>query len=188
MTSEFLLDAIGLLDDDLIQDAEQVPARSKAVPFPTRLASLAACLALVIILSYGVTHLPFGASKSDTGAASTGSTSASAGGSGASSQTQEDAADSAPAPSELEGLNEGIILVGTNAYQLTGDALDALPGSCRVLGILDFSANADAATPSVDVEEYVGCTLWAQEDTEAPSALYLQLPDGRYAVAELVQP
>ncbi len=59
MTSEYLLDAVGLLDDDLIQEAERY---KKPRPNYRAWLGLAACLAVVIVLSYGMTHLGMGGS------------------------------------------------------------------------------------------------------------------------------
>ncbi len=58
MTSEFLLEAMGLLDDALILDAERRAAK-KAVPLP-KLLGWAACLAVVAVLGYGISHLDLG--------------------------------------------------------------------------------------------------------------------------------
>lgn len=71
MTSEHLLDAMGLLDDDLIQEAEDY--RPKMRPINTRAwMSLAACFAVVIVLGYGLTHLGMGGSGNQSGAANGG--------------------------------------------------------------------------------------------------------------------
>ena len=58
MTAEHILDAVGLLDDDLIQEAEQYQ-RPKARLGYTRWAGLAACVVLVLALGYGAAHLRF---------------------------------------------------------------------------------------------------------------------------------
>ena len=57
MNSEHLLDAIGLLDDGLIHEAEEYrrPRRDYS-----RWISLAASLAVVLTLGYGLTHLGIG--------------------------------------------------------------------------------------------------------------------------------
>ena len=57
MNPEHLLDAIGLLDDDLIREAEayRPPRRDYS-----RWLSLAACLAVVLTLGYALTHLNLG--------------------------------------------------------------------------------------------------------------------------------
>ena len=56
MTSEHILDAIGLLDDDLIREAEEY-RRPRARFDCRRWGSLAACCALVIALGYGAVRL-----------------------------------------------------------------------------------------------------------------------------------
>jgi len=68
MTSEFLLEALGLLDDGLILDAERRTVK-KAVPLP-KLLGWAACLAVVAVLGYGVTHLGMGGGNSAAPASS----------------------------------------------------------------------------------------------------------------------
>ena len=57
MSREHLLDAIGLLDDDLIQEAETAQKRRSGYRGWT---SLAACLAVVLVLGYGLTHIRLG--------------------------------------------------------------------------------------------------------------------------------
>lgn len=59
MTSEQLLDAIGLLDDDLIREAEEYKVLKKR-PDYRRWGSLAACCALVLALGYGALWLGAG--------------------------------------------------------------------------------------------------------------------------------
>ncbi len=59
MNSEFLLRAIGLIDDELIADAERRPAKKSPIPLP-KILGWAACLAVVIVLGYGVTQLRMG--------------------------------------------------------------------------------------------------------------------------------
>lgn len=71
MTSEHLLDAMGLLDDDLIQQAEDYRPGARSSGRRAWM-SLAACFALVLILGYGLTHLRMGGSSSQPGAANGG--------------------------------------------------------------------------------------------------------------------
>ena len=59
MNAEHLLDAIGLLDDSLIREAEEY-SKPRARWDYRRWAGLAACAALVLVLGYGVTHLRMG--------------------------------------------------------------------------------------------------------------------------------
>lgn len=57
MNAEYLLDAVGLLDDDLLREAEEYqPPRRDYRPW----VSLAACLAVVLTLGYALTHLNLG--------------------------------------------------------------------------------------------------------------------------------
>lgn len=67
MTSEHLLDAIGLLDDGLIREAEEYIPRKKRSRYGAWM-SLAACLALVVALSYGLTHIGMGGGAPPSGA------------------------------------------------------------------------------------------------------------------------
>lgn len=54
MNAEYLLDTIGLLDDDLLQEAERYTARTAS---RQRWIGLAASLAVVIVLGYGISQL-----------------------------------------------------------------------------------------------------------------------------------
>ena len=56
MNAEHILNAIGLLDDGLIREAERYRRPRPRINYNT-LFSLASCLALVLVLGYGVTHL-----------------------------------------------------------------------------------------------------------------------------------
>jgi len=65
MNAEYLLDALGLLDDDLIREAETCTVRRQRPRYRTWMA-WAACLAVVIALGYGAAHIRMG-SGSDSG-------------------------------------------------------------------------------------------------------------------------
>lgn len=69
MTSEHLLEAMGLLDDDLILQAERSPAR-KPVPWQ-RWLGLCACLALVFLVGRGMVENWSGGNSSGSAGAST---------------------------------------------------------------------------------------------------------------------
>lgn len=56
MNAEYLLDAMGLLDDDLIREAEEYTVRKRAAD-AQRWIGLAASLAVVLVLGYGVFQL-----------------------------------------------------------------------------------------------------------------------------------
>ena len=66
MTAEHILEAVGLLDDDLIREAEEY-SRPKVRCDYRRWAGLAACAALVLALGYGVTHLRMAGQKASNG-------------------------------------------------------------------------------------------------------------------------
>ncbi len=69
MNSEYLLDCIGLIDDDLIADAEErPPLKRPAIPLRAW-GTLAACLVLVLALGYAVTHMGMGGAGSEAPAA-----------------------------------------------------------------------------------------------------------------------
>ena len=77
MNPEYLLDAMGLLDDDLIQEAEQYQRRKPRINY-SRWLAWAASFAVVIVLGYGVTHIGMGGGGSaPNGGASTGGAAAS---------------------------------------------------------------------------------------------------------------
>lgn len=67
MTGEHLLDAMGLLDDDLVREAEEY-RRPKRNYGPWL--GLAASFAVVLALGYGVTHIGMGGANNMSGAAS----------------------------------------------------------------------------------------------------------------------
>ena len=190
MTSEFLLDALGLLDDELIQDAE-ASAAPKSLPW-RRWTAWAACLALVLALGYGVTHLGMGSGNSgcssaggvpsaSTGGSSAGGSPSSSAGAGGGQWNGgsggENAASSSPAagPEVLPGF----IYTADGEYCLTGEALESLPQGAQPVGALS-ALSPDAPLPATDVEDYAGCALWQGPD----GVVYLQLPQGGYAPAE----
>lgn len=72
MTREHLLEAMGLLDDDLIREAEE-PVRRKKWNREAWL-SLAACLAIVLTIGYGAVHNGWWSANSSSGSSSAGAT------------------------------------------------------------------------------------------------------------------
>lgn len=166
MTSEYLLDAVGLIDDDLIQDAEALP-RPKAIRWH-RWGSWAACLALVLTLGYGVTHFGVGSKNCSSSAPSA---SYAAGENGASAPPQE--------PDSSPGSPVGRIYLNGGEYVLTGQVLDTLPEGSREVGVLS-ALSPEAPEPAVDNEALAGCTLFETPD----GLLYVQLHEGGWAAAE----
>ncbi len=69
MNQEYLLDAIGLLDDDLIQEAETYTAQKRKPNYRTWMA-WAACFVVVIALGYRVSHFGLGSANSNNNNAS----------------------------------------------------------------------------------------------------------------------
>ena len=197
MTREYLLDAIGLIDDDLIQDAE---VRSAPVvsftAFVRRWGSLAACLALVLTLSY--VFLSSGGMKKSEAPAPAPAPSSSAPAASAPASSAPAASEEVEVPSGSASTDSsagaipsepqvGTVFLGSGTYHLLGEFLDELPEGCRSLDTLVQFCNG-APSPSTDVSEYVGCALWTDDPNPIPTRVYVQLSDRRYAVAVLVQP
>lgn len=91
MNAEYLLDAVGLLDDGLIREAEEYqPPRRDYRPW----IGLAASFAIVLTLGYALTHLGMGGGAAPENQASGGAANAPAGSYGG---------DGAPPPASTEG-------------------------------------------------------------------------------------
>ena len=197
MTSEQLLDAIGLLDDDLIQEAERFSPRRGQV-HAGRWLGLAASLLVVMGLGYGVLRLGLSNKTSGSGAdqwyAGGGAASAPAGSAdlgmgGEIYQENEDIPEEPAAPDSAPDLAGGFIQLDQEqpgTYLLTGQR-SSLPEDAVRLGVLSLSA-PDAPLPSTNVAEYAGLELWREAAESLPATLYVVLPDGQCAVAELVEP
>ena len=100
MNAEHLLDAIGLLDDDLIQEAEG-PVSSKETPNYRAWMGWAACLAVVIVLHFAIPHLgSFGSGANSGGASSPPKSSESSGGAGWPGASNGESADPTLTPDE----------------------------------------------------------------------------------------
>ena len=213
MNAEYLLDAIGQLDDDLVREAERY--RRPKVRYG-RLMGLAASFAVVIALGYVLTHIggmnggsaPSLSSGGSSSAPAGGGSTANAGGGTASADSSDAprSEDSAFEPEQpLEGSTPssvedaygdaqkalpGAIFVrdASGNYILTGEVLAQLPegGEFVLLGELSV-LYPDSPLPYTTVEEYVGLNLWA-EDGDILYAVYVELPEGGFARAELVEP
>ena len=202
MTAEYLLEAMGLIDDDLIQDAEVRPAPRPARSWRQRWGALAACLAVVIALGYGVAHLPMAAKSSS----STASDAACGSAPSATGSSQEDFAYSnstAGASSVADGSEypeagwlgfrvlvtvDGLTYAYTHTYPPTEDHgpwVETLPKGCRSVGTIVNEEN-DLLLPHTDTGVYVGCALWLEGEGQE-SILYLELPQGGYLVCEYSQ-
>ncbi len=111
MSAEHLLDAIGLLDDDLIQEAEAYAAQGRKPGHRTWLA-WAAVFAVMVALSYGASHLGMGGNSADPGWVSGGANSAPAASTPAASTP---AATEGPSPSEPAGSPSADVALGASA-------------------------------------------------------------------------
>lgn len=171
MTSEDLLEAVGLLDDDLILEAERAPVR-RPVRWQ-RWLGLCACLALVFFVGRGMVQ-----NWSSSGASGNASTSA---GGGAPSGD----VGSTGASSGSTALPDGsvYILVDNRSYLATGETVSELPAGAEELGILSESTDG-APSPCTNGAEYVGCTLYAGPEGN----LYAELSPDTYAVFALAEP
>lgn len=171
MTSEDLLEAVGLLDDDLILEAERAPVR-RPVRWQQWL-GLCACLALVFLVGRGMVQNWSGSSTSGNASTSVGAgeASGSAGSAGASSGTAS--------------LPDGsvYILVDNRSYLSTGETVSELPAGAEALGVLS-EAEDGAPSPSTNGAEYVGCPLYAGPEGN----LYAELSQDTYAVFALAEP
>lgn len=202
MNAEYLLDAIGRLDDDLVREAERY-RRPKARY--GRLMGLAACFAVAVALGYVLTHLgmgggaPLSAGGGNGGAPASGNSAPNTAdgadtphepeqplGSASSSQGGENA----EAPGGAQEVPHGTIFVrgASGNYILTGEVLAELPegGEPVLLGTLS-ALYPDSPSPCTTVEEYAGLNLWA-EDGDIIYAVYVELPESGFARAELVEP
>lgn len=224
MNAEYLLDAIGQLDDDLVQEAERY-RRPKARY--GRFMGLAASFAVVIALGYVLTHLGMGggapgfsggngmAPANGGGASPGGYTGASSAVNGEGAPLEPDAAGDSlpngswsagssavgaetpgdsPASGDPQETSRGTIFVrgdrGGGVYVLSGEVLAEKPEEVELelLGNL-LTLGLESPWLSTDVEEYVGLNLWAENDgSDLPPTVYVELPAGGFAVAELVQP
>ncbi|RHR10569.1 hypothetical protein DWX58_04025 [Pseudoflavonifractor sp. AF19-9AC] len=173
MTSEHLLEAMGLLDDDLIVQAEQAPAR-KPVPWQ-RWLGLCACLALVLLVGRGVVQNWSGINSSNGAGAST-----SAGG-GAPSGDVGSAGTSSGSVSLPDG--SVYILLDNRSYLSTEETVPELPDGAEEVGLLSEAAEG-ASSPSTNGTAYVGCALYAGAD----GLLYVQSDQGDYEVFALAEP
>lgn len=111
MTAEHLLDAMGLLDDGLIQEAERYVPPKRRTNYGTWLA-WAASFALVLVLGYGVTHL--------------GVIGSGGGNSGGNSQAAPNASD-APNTGGAAEWNGGSTTTGSGMPEMNGQPTPAAP-------------------------------------------------------------
>lgn len=207
MNAEYLLDAIGQLDDDLVREAERYRRpRTRYGP----LLGWVACFSVMLLLSYGVTHLGMGGGGNSMAPANGGGTSpggysgvdtpdTAIGSSPGGAFEPDTPTGSAPSsgeylPGDPQGAPLGTVFVRgaqrSGTYILNDEIVAELPkgGEHVLLGSL-LALEPDSPSPCTDVEEYVGLNLWAESSgTDLPSAVYVELPAGGFARAELAEP
>lgn len=206
MNAEYLLDAIGQLDDELVREAERY-RRPKARY--GRLMGLAACFAVAVALGYVLTHFGMGG-----GAAPSFSGGGNGGGAPASGNSAPSTSDGADTPHEPEqplgssspsGENAGAPGVSgdsmepvpngepfwismrldgnlsINSFFFEPRVLDELPEGCVELGKLEFwGGTKEPNVPYTASEEYVGCPIWLLMEGPETFTFYVGLPDGGY--------
>ncbi len=179
MTSEFLLEAVGYLDDELIDQARPTPVR-RAVSW-RRWMGLCACLALVVLMGWAaVQNLPHNSTSGSWAGATGGGSSAGAG--AASGETQNGDESAASGETTPPGEPAYILLEG-QSYVHTGQTARELPQGTQELGQLSLCREG-ASSPCTNWEEYVGCSLFEGPD----GLLYLRQAQGDYLLFELVEP
>ena len=186
MTSEYLLDAFGLIDDDLIVDGESAcvrPYKSARKQFLLWLPA-AACVALLLVtvptLGRGGTESACAPSASDSAPSDAASekTELSQDTAGSISQSGADSSNSTEAilfTVTVDGMEYGF----TPSYDVP--LLDTLPEDCRHLGQVEpYSSGGDGEEfYTLFNTVYSGCQMWLVGE-ENDLTLYLELPEGGY--------
>ena len=195
MTSEELLNAIGQVDDDLIQEAEAYRPPAKVLLF-ARWKPLIGGLAAACLVVAALTHLPTMGNLAGGGASAdattAGQTESSAGGGTGTADSGEgtvgNGLPSAPAdpsdgesasPSQEQQGESSVLRTPAGDYALTGEVVSELPENSRQLGVLFLEGEDSESQLYTGRKEYAGCMLWEGPD----GTLYVQLPGGGYALA-----
>lgn len=187
MTSEFLLEAIGHIDDDLVLEAGKTPARH---PIPwARIGGLAAA----VVLCVGIARIPglLPLDGATAGGAMQETDNSATGASGVlQDQYRGDQESCTQAPSaagkDKNGLLEPKFFTRRGVYLMTvPPTVQSLPEDCTELGALVSAVPGETVYPSTGTEELAGCTVWESSDG---SMIYIQLPDGQWLTAALYTP
>lgn len=202
MTSEFLLDAIGQMDDELVLEAA-VPSR-RAIPW-----SKAAGWAAAIAVCVGIAHIPGALPFTDANSGAAAPESDLLLGdvmldmdtkgddyeyrSEQESQVQEPSAanksESTTADSATQGIFEPKFFTERGVYLLavsdSGDLKKKVspPENATFLGELAAAIPGQHRYPSTGTQELVGCPVWESEDGQF---LYIQFPNAEWLVAFLL--
>ncbi len=156
MSAEHLLDAIGLLDDDLIQEAEAYAAQGRKPGYRAWLA-WAAVFTVMVALSYGASHLGMGGNSADPGWVSGGANSAPAASTPAATEgpTGEpaDTPFDIPSPSEPAGSPSADVALGASS-----DSVDTTGSNAESGSEADIPWGAEDFCPAVMVD---GVLYWS---------------------------
>lgn len=200
MTSEFLLDAIGQMDDELVLEAA-APTR-RATPWLK-----AAGWAAAIVLCVGIANIPGllslnGASSGAAAPESDGVVDTKADDfladyeyrSDQESLVQEPSAANKSETQSAAGTTQGVyepkFFTQRGVYLPTvsdsGDFKQKLspPESAVFLGKLVAAVPGQTIYPATGTDELVSCPVWESEDGQY---LYIQLPDGDWITAQFVE-
>ena len=204
MNAEHILDAVGMLDDDLVREAEEY-SRPKARRGYGAWMGWAASFAVVLVLGYGLVRFGAGSGGGAAGnapAASAPATSAPMGGAEQDGEVNGGAAaspgDHAPGTSgdgspDMRGevlnvslkMDEPMNRLWYTFLHWYGEdrTLEQLPEGCVSLGKVEsWSETEEAGVPDTDSEEFVGCEAWLlrEDPVEKAFKLYVERPEGGY--------
>ena len=185
MTAEELLERIGRVDDDLIQEAEDY--RRSARSLPARWRSVfggmaAACLVLAVL-----TQLPrVGDFSANSGASAGAQAESSAGASEQPQQGENESQDQTSSNGTAPGTGDSareVLRTPAGEYVLTGETVSQLPEGSLQLGVLFLEGEDSDSQLYTTRREYAGCMLWEGPD----GTLYVQLPGEGYALAQALE-
>ena len=151
MSAEYLLEAVGLIDDDLIAGAMEAPTRQAASrPRLRRWAALAACLALAAALGRSILPSMTGGGMAESDGAG-GASAPSSGSSGADSSLTGQAAQEEPScdSESAAGDRSFAVMVDGTVYWYTGRVL---AGEVDPSAIRGNTVYADTALPEAEGE------------------------------------
>ncbi len=204
MTSDFLLDALGLLDEDLIAEAaEPAPAAHRRRNWIPWAAAAAACLALAAVLGAPYLRLGSGSVEAPSDLMSGGEDSFNtesalppespgpvppSEGSGHSGGSGGDG--SVESAEYAAGVPAGTLLfMGNLSWSLTGGTAESLPGDAELMGTVEARSDTDSGSVLTSEDaELAGSSVYASGGEDTPALVYVVTPGGTILTAELVQP
>lgn len=182
MTSEELLQVIGLVDDGLIQEAQAYlpPVRASRRPLWRALAGGLAAACLVVAILFHLPAAPLSSSGSTADSTTAGAPAQPGEGNGSAQEEESSVSDGGSSGTSSSGAAQDILHTPEGAYILTGETVSTLPQDSRQLGVLFFQGEDSQTQLYTGRREYAGCMLWEGPD----GILYVQLPGGGYALAQ----